>query len=70
MSKKDKNAICSMKVKRQMSNKTIAEIAEFVDVSEKTVKAIEDNKLIPPMTIGLRIAKFFGLPVEDLFHVD
>ena len=70
MSKKDRNAISSLKVKRQMSNKTLAEIAEYVDVSEKTIKAIEENKLVPPMTIGMRISKFFGLKVEDLFHID
>ena len=43
------------------------ELAEQLDVSRQTVNAIETGKYDPSLPLAFRIARLFGLSIEDVF---
>ncbi len=50
---------------------TQAELAEKVGVTRQTVNAIEAAKYSPTLELAFRIAKVFGVPLEQVFqHFD
>lgn len=44
-----------------------AELGERVGVSRQAVNAIETGKHDPSLPLAFRIARVFGLPIEDIF---
>ncbi len=46
-----------------------AELAERIGVSRKTISTIEVGRFVPSTVIALKIAKFFGVPVEEIFSL-
>ncbi len=46
-----------------------AELASIIGVSRKTISTIEGNKFVPSTVISLKIARHFGVPVEDIFSL-
>ena len=46
---------------------TQAELAERVNVSRQTINAIEKEKFDPSLPIAFRIAKVFGMTIEEVF---
>jgi putative transcriptional regulator len=65
--KKLKNRI---KVYRAMNDWTQEELARRVSVTRKTINTVENGKFIPSAYLALRIAKAFGVAVEDVFQID
>lgn len=47
-----------------------AQLAAALGVSRQTVNAIETGRYDPSLTLAISIARFFGRPVEEMFHVD
>jgi putative transcriptional regulator len=47
---------------------TQAELAGKVGVTRQTVHAIEHNKYSPSLEVAFRIARVFGVPLEDVFQ--
>ena len=45
-----------------------AELAERLGVSRQTVNAIETEKYDPSLPLAFRIARLFGLPLEQIFE--
>ena len=45
-------------------------LAKAVGVSRQTIVGIESGKCTPNVTVALRIAKFFGMSVDDIFYLD
>ena len=43
------------------------ELAQRLEVSRQTVNAIETEKYDPSLPLAFRIARLFGLAVEDVF---
>ena len=43
------------------------ELAQRLEVSRQTVNAIETEKYDPSLPLAFRIARLFGLTVEDVF---
>lgn len=43
------------------------ELAQRLEVSRQTVNAIETEKYDPSLPLAFRIARLFGLTVEDIF---
>ena len=43
------------------------ELAEQLEVSRQTVNAIETGKYDPSLPLAFRIARLFGLSIEDVF---
>ncbi len=57
-----------LKVLRAERDWTQADLAARLDVSRQTVNAIEKGKYDPSLPLALRIARLFGLPIEDIFR--
>lgn len=46
---------------------TQAELAERVGVSRKTINTVENGVFIPSTVLALKLARSFGVGVEELF---
>ena len=44
-----------------------AELGRRVDVSRQTVNAIETGKYDPSLPLAFKLARLFGLTIEDIF---
>ena len=47
---------------------TQQELAERAGVTRQTIFAIEGGKYTPSLELAFRLARVFGVGVEDLFH--
>ncbi len=52
---------------RKELNVTQEDLAKEVKVSRQTIIAIEKGNYIPSLLLGLKIARFFKMPVEEVF---
>ncbi|MEZ5961914.1 MAG: helix-turn-helix transcriptional regulator [Hyphomonadaceae bacterium] len=59
-----------LKVLRAERNWSQADLAEKLDVSRQSVNAIETGKYDPSLPLAFKIAKVFGLPIEQIFNDD
>jgi len=46
------------------------DLAKAVKVSRQTVNAIETGRYLPSLPLAFALARYFGKPVEELFHGD
>jgi putative transcriptional regulator len=46
------------------------DLAGRVGVSRQTIIAIEKGNYTPSLTLAFKLAHFFALPIEDVFHYD
>ncbi|GAA4461485.1 helix-turn-helix transcriptional regulator [Nemorincola caseinilytica] len=60
----------TIKVERARHNMTQAELADKVNVTRQTINAIEASKYDPSATLAFRIARVFGVRVDDLFSLE
>jgi Predicted transcriptional regulators len=44
------------------------ELAQELRVSRQTVNAIETGRYLPSLPLAFVIARFFGRPIEEIFH--
>ncbi|SDJ71342.1 helix-turn-helix transcriptional regulator [Microbulbifer yueqingensis] len=61
------NHLKELRAERQL---TQAQLAEQLGVSRQTVVAIEKGKYDPSLPLAFRIARVFGLPIEQIFMED
>lgn len=59
-----------LKVFRAMHDMTQEDLANSVQVSRQTIHAIERKKFVPSTLLALKIARFFKVPVEDVFQLE
>jgi putative transcriptional regulator len=59
-----KNKLKVLRAERSWSQ---AELAERLEVSRQAVNAIETGKHDPSLPLAFRIARLFGMPIEELF---
>jgi putative transcriptional regulator len=59
-----------LKVQRAIHNLTQGELAEKIGVSRQTINAMESNKYVPSTVLALKLARVFGVPVEDIFQLE
>ena len=57
-----------LRVLRAQKNWSQAVLAEQLDVSRKTVNAIETGKYDPGLPLAFKIAHLFELKIEDVFQ--
>jgi len=57
-----------LKVLRAERDWTQARLAEELDVSRQTVNAIEKGKFDPSLPLAFKVARLFGLSIEDVFE--
>lgn len=60
----------TIRVERARKKITQAELAKKVKVSRQTIHAIETGKFVPSTVLALKIAKYFGVKLEDLFKLE
>ncbi|MEE0954479.1 helix-turn-helix transcriptional regulator [Dialister sp.] len=58
-------------IKELRKNKKLRQedLAEELGVTRQTVIAIENNKYDPTLELAMKISEFFGLSVNDIFHL-
>jgi len=46
------------------------DLAREMKVSRQTINAIETGRYLPSLPLAIALARYFGKPVEELFHGD
>jgi putative transcriptional regulator len=62
-----RNDIRTLRTGRQLSQQ---QLAEAMDVSRQTINSIEKERYTPSLPLAIALARFFGKPVEEIFHLD
>ena len=62
-----KNRLKVLRAERDWSQ---ADLADRLEVSRQSVNAIETGKYDPSLPLAFRIARLFGLPIEQIFSDD
>ena len=62
-----RNILRELRAERRWSQ---AELADRLEVSRQTINALETGKYDPSLPLALRIARLFGLGVEEIFKLD
>lgn len=60
------NEVQTLRARKQVTQE---QLADAVGVTRQTVIAIEKGNYTPSVLLALRISRFFGVPVESLFHI-
>ena len=63
----NKELLNKIKVYRAMKNISQEEPAVAIGVTRKTINTVETGKFIPSTVLALKIARYFGVPVEEIF---
>ena len=63
----NKELLNKIKVYSAMKNISQEELAIAIGVTRKTINTVETGKFIPSTVLALRIARYFGVPVEEIF---
>ena len=60
----------NVKVIRGIKGLTQEELAHLLGVSRQTVISIESSRYVPSTVLSLKISKFLGKNVEELFELE
>ena len=52
---------------RKQRGLTQEELANALEVSRQTIGSLENGRYNPSITLAFKIAKFFGMSIEDIF---
>lgn len=61
------NRIRVFRAEHRMSQ---ADLADAIGVSRKTISTIEVGRFTPSVVIALQIARYFRVPVEEIFSLE
>lgn len=56
--------------RKTVKHMTQQELADQVGISRQSINAIEKGKFLPSIESSLKLARFFGVPVEELFYLE
>ena len=62
-----RNDIRELRTGRGLSQ---GELAQSLDVSRQTIISIEKGRYVPSLPLAFALARFFGKPVEEVFHAE
>jgi putative transcriptional regulator len=62
-----RNEVRSLRTENKLSQQ---QLAEAMDVSRQTINSIEKERYTPSLPLAMALAKYFGKPVEEVFHAD
>lgn len=62
-----KNRLRELRAKKGWSQ---AELADRLEVSRQSVNAIETGKYDPSLPLAFRLARLFGMGIEEMFEDD
>lgn len=60
----------TIKVERAKKDMTQQDLAEKVRVSRQTINSIEAGKYVPSTILALKIARVFGIRIEQVFELE
>lgn len=60
----------SIRVERAKLRETQQDLADAIQVSRQSIFAIENNKYVPSTVLAMKIARHFGVKVEDIFTLE
>jgi putative transcriptional regulator len=46
------------------------QLGEAMGVSRQTINSIEKERYTPSLPLAIALARYFGRPVEEIFHAD
>ena len=52
---------------RKQRGVTQEELAAALEVSRQTIGSLENGRYNPSILLAFKIAKYFGMPIEDIF---
>jgi putative transcriptional regulator len=58
----------TVRERRAQQGLTQAQLAAALGVSRQTVISIENGRYLPSLALAFRIARVFGVPLEQLFE--
>lgn len=58
-----------IKVERARRNLTQEQVATLAGVTRKTINTIETGRFVPSTVLALKLARVFGVAVEELFEL-
>lgn len=61
-----KTSIKSLRAEHKLSQE---ELANAVGVTRQTIISIENEKYVASLPLAYKIAKYFGLQIEDVFNL-
>lgn len=61
------NDVRELRAGRELSQQALG---GALGVSRQTINAIEQGRYDPSLPLAIRMARFFGRTVEEVFHVD
>jgi putative transcriptional regulator len=59
-----------IKVFRAMHDLTQEDLAQKIGVTRQTILAIEKGKYIPSLDLGFKMARYFGVTIEEIFFYE
>jgi putative transcriptional regulator len=59
-----KNHVRALRVKRGLAQ---GQLAEAMGVSRQTINSIENDRYTPSLPLAIALARYFGIPVEEMF---
>lgn len=60
----------SLKILRAIADISQGDLAEKIQVSRQTINAMEKGKYVPSTVLALKLSRFFGKPVEEIFQLE
>lgn len=55
---------------RERRGMTQGDLAKAVGVSRQTVNSVERGRFEPSLSLALKLARYFGCPVEEIFALE
>ncbi len=59
-----KNTVRVLRLQQSLAQ---GQLAEAMGVSRQTINSIENERYTPSLSLALALARFFGVPVEEMF---
>ena len=59
-----------IKERRKATGYRQQDLAEALGVSRQTIVAIENDKYNPTLELAMRLARYLGIPMEELFQLE
>jgi putative transcriptional regulator len=62
-----RNDVSELRKSRGLSQQ---DLARAMDVSRQTINSIEKERYTPSLPLAIALARYFGKPVEEVFHAN
>lgn len=62
-----RNEVRALRADQSLSQQ---QLGEAMGVSRQTINSIEKERYTPSLPLAIALSRYFGRPVEEIFHVD